>query len=365
MKKTAQGPLHQQIRAHLQELLDGYQLRPGDQVPSERKLMALFNASNMPVRQAIQHFIDKGIFARIHGRGTFVVNQASEHTGRIAVLYVYDNAGMWSSPFYTEIMRGIEHVTIEEDQRLIMQSVGDNDIYSLLCKMEDEVDGFLILDLFPSMCEKVEKYVREKRKDVVVINYPHHWNNVDSVLTDNVGNAQSMTQYLIQNGHRQIMFLYQHSMMGNMRELHPSYELKRQGYRQALELADIPYNEKIVLDWSSGLGEQLGSIIRQQQVSAIFCSGSHLVQQRLIPILEQNRMRIPKDISIVAYDRTRDILQTDVPIACIDTPLIELGQASTKRLNEKIHSKFQSSSTLLIQGQVLKGASVLDLKGTS
>ncbi|NRA39362.1 MAG: GntR family transcriptional regulator, partial [Planctomycetes bacterium] len=243
MTNKTNGPIYQEIQEHLQSLVESGELKAGAQVPSERKLMAQFQTSNMPVRQAIQHFIHKGIFERIHGRGTFVCANITECTNRIAVLYVYDNVGMWGSPFYMDILRGIEQTTLAEDKRLILQSVGDNDIYSTLRKLEDDVDGFIIVDLFPSMVERVEKYIREKRKKVVVANYPHNWSNCQAVVSDNIHNSLQLTQHLIEHGHQQIAFLTHRSRMGDMHELHPSSNLKKMGYRQALELNDIRFDD--------------------------------------------------------------------------------------------------------------------------
>lgn len=360
MKRISNGPIYQNIQEHLQGLLDDGTLNPGDQLPSERTLMSQFETSNMPVRQAIQHFIDKGIFERVHGRGTFVCHQA-KRTGRVAVLYVYDNAGMWASPFFTEIMRGIEDITLENDQRLLMQSVADSDIYALMCRLEDEVDGFILLDLFPSMVERVEKYVRGKRKPLVLVNYPCSGQNIDTVLTDNIQNAQLLTQHLIKLGHRRIAFLFQYSTMGKMRELHPSYPLKQLGYRQALELNDIPFDKELCINVSKDV--DLSADIKDKHITAIFCSGSHLVDRHVLPAIETAGLRVPQDISIVTYDRTRDIEDTKMPITTINTPLVELGQTTTRRLNEKIQSKAQSCSSILLQGQVLRGQSDLPLKG--
>lgn len=364
MSRTSKKPIYQQIQEHLQELLDTGELRAGDQIPSERRLMADFTTSNMPVRQAVQHFIDKGRFERVHGRGTFVCRQQNHLTGRIAVLYVFDNAGMWSSPFYTEIMRGIEDGTIEHDLRLIMQSVGDQDIHALMCRLEDEVDGFLILDAFPSMIERIEKYGREKRKPLVVVNYPHHWTQVDSVLTDNVHNSQILTEYLINAGHRRIAVLYQYSMMGSMRELHPSYILKIQGYKQALALHDIPLDESLIIEVNKAQSETLLADLQHLKATAIFCTGSHLVR-KLLPQIKQSGFSVPDDCSLVAYDRSRDVTEADPAITVIDTRLNELGQTASRRLYEKINARLFSSSTMLLQGQVLEGQSVSPPKGLS
>ncbi len=355
------GPIYLQVQEHLQSLLDAEELQPGQQIPSERALMAAFETSNMPVRQAIQHFIDKGIFERIHGRGTFVKKQDTTKTNRIAMLYVYDNAGMWASPFYTQIMRGIEDVSIAQDKRLILQSVGGDDIYSALCRLEDDVDGFLLVDLFPSMVERVEKYIREKRKPLVIINYPHAWSKCSAVVTDNNLNSYKLTEYLINKGHKQIALFYHRSAMADMKEVHPTNKLKHSGYRDALELNDLEHDNTLVFEVSRDNCESIISELKERGVTAIYCNASSVATGVVIPSIKALGYKIPQDFSIVAYDNTSDTQRFENAITCIDTDISELGQHATRCLLGKIDNPQRNDSVIQLQGEVLERSSVKEI----
>ncbi|BDR56774.1 GntR family transcriptional regulator [Xylocopilactobacillus apis] len=47
----------------------------GDQLPSERELMKMFNVSRTTVRQAMNRLELSGLISRVHGKGTFVSSQ--------------------------------------------------------------------------------------------------------------------------------------------------------------------------------------------------------------------------------------------------------------------------------------------------
>ena len=56
------------------QILDGA-LRPGDRIPSERKLAADFGVSRPSIREAIQKLVAKGLLVTRHGGGTTVTNK--------------------------------------------------------------------------------------------------------------------------------------------------------------------------------------------------------------------------------------------------------------------------------------------------
>ncbi|KRQ24607.1 hypothetical protein BKG82_13235 [Mycobacteroides chelonae] len=65
-------PPYRQIAYILRRAIASDQLRPGDQLPSEAKLIAHFGVARMTVRQAIQELRSEGLVVSEHGRGVFV-----------------------------------------------------------------------------------------------------------------------------------------------------------------------------------------------------------------------------------------------------------------------------------------------------
>lgn len=65
-------PTYRQIANMLRRAITSSQLLPGDQLPSETKLIAHFGVARMTVRQAIQELRSEGLVVSEHGRGVFV-----------------------------------------------------------------------------------------------------------------------------------------------------------------------------------------------------------------------------------------------------------------------------------------------------
>lgn len=57
---------------YVQAFIQDNHLKPGDQIPTETRLMERFSVSRATVRQAIQELVSEGIVEKRHGYGTFV-----------------------------------------------------------------------------------------------------------------------------------------------------------------------------------------------------------------------------------------------------------------------------------------------------
>jgi GntR family transcriptional regulator len=67
-------PIYIQLRDTLKQLINAGHYQPGDRIPSENELSAVFEISRMTVRQAIQELLREGIVTIRRGEGTFVNN---------------------------------------------------------------------------------------------------------------------------------------------------------------------------------------------------------------------------------------------------------------------------------------------------
>lgn len=70
--RAVDTPPYRQIAGILRTAIASNQLLPGDQLPSEAKLIEHFGVARMTVRQAIQELRTEGLVVSEHGRGVFV-----------------------------------------------------------------------------------------------------------------------------------------------------------------------------------------------------------------------------------------------------------------------------------------------------
>jgi GntR family transcriptional regulator len=72
LDKRSHLPLHQQLKATIEEHILSGEWLPGTQVPSERELCEQYDISRITVRQALTALVMEGRLIRAQGRGTFV-----------------------------------------------------------------------------------------------------------------------------------------------------------------------------------------------------------------------------------------------------------------------------------------------------
>jgi GntR family transcriptional regulator len=72
LDKRSHLPLHQQLKAAIEDRILSGEWLPGTQVPSERELCEQYQISRITVRQALSALVTEGRLIRTQGRGTFV-----------------------------------------------------------------------------------------------------------------------------------------------------------------------------------------------------------------------------------------------------------------------------------------------------
>lgn len=74
LTKNSVLPLYYQLAESLRGKITGGEYAVGDQLPSERELMSIYDISRNTVRDAIDVLVQDGLVERDHGRGTFVAH---------------------------------------------------------------------------------------------------------------------------------------------------------------------------------------------------------------------------------------------------------------------------------------------------
>jgi GntR family transcriptional regulator len=78
LDKHSHLPLHQQLKATIEDCILSGEWLPGTRVPSERELCELYQISRITVRQALSALVMEGRLIRTQGRGTFVASPRIE-----------------------------------------------------------------------------------------------------------------------------------------------------------------------------------------------------------------------------------------------------------------------------------------------
>ncbi len=232
--------LYQEIHQYLLTRIREGQLRPGDRLPSEHELAEQFGVSRITSKRALQLLEQHGYVTRARGRGTFVsetlpVPEPTPPASASSPLAPPDlptsRAAAGSSPsrqrapapvrvafivpdiddiYGAELLRSIEHACGAHGyQFLVRRTVGDAGIETsaITSFAATGIDGLIV---FPIHGEYYNHDLLRLVLDgfpVVLVDRHLPGIAVASVATDNFAAARTLTDTLLDAGHRSVGFV--------------------------------------------------------------------------------------------------------------------------------------------------------------
>ena len=159
---------------------------------------------------------------------------------------------------------------------------------------------------------------------------------ISSVVPDEVGGSRAAVEELLAVGHRRIGFV-------NDCDDIPARSLRLAGYRQALEVYGVPFDDSLVIERSanasggySGAIELLG---RSERPTGIFCFNDRTAMG-VYQAANALGLAIPDDLSVVGFDNQELISDSLWPgLTTIALPHYEMGQWAVRTLLEQIESQ--------------------------
>ncbi|NQU40541.1 MAG: GntR family transcriptional regulator [Lentisphaerae bacterium] len=334
MKKstTVYAPLVARIK---REVLFG-QCKPGEMLGTEVGLAAEAGISRGSVRVALNGLIEEGLVERRAGKGIFARELA---TGtRIAELVVPElGSCLWSEVAHgaqdTGVLHGVKlHVynanrDLEADLRAIQQLPASSADGAIIAALHQRRMNSALVELWQTgypfvLCD-------QQLQDI----------DVPSVLFDNHQIGYLATQQLIQLGHRRIGFVG-YDVQGDTGS-------RLTGYRDALNDSGILFDRSLTavqsLDHSAPLRvpsfktfiESLSA--RSDRPTALVFHTADLAHFAC-PLLKQQGLRIPDDISVVAINSECDPVYGDPALSSVTLPAHEMGMAAMEVLLARVQN---------------------------
>jgi LacI family transcriptional regulator len=236
-------------------------------------------------------------------------------------------------PFFTwpgilNILSGVCDVLDQAGYRVMLFPLtrGDEAERDLVFRVMPSMpmDG-LILILPPGMLRYVGE-LANRGVPVVLIDdrVEHRDRDFTSVGTTNVQGAFDATQHLLRLGRRRIAMV-----TGPMDQ-----EVSRnriRGYRRALEEADVPYRDELVISGtgSPASGRNGVATLHGSDVAfdALFCSNDQTAVGAL-RALHAAGVRVPDDVALVGFDDVDAACFTIPSLTTVHQPLYEMGRAA-------------------------------------
>ena len=291
-----------------------------------RVLNKIGNVSEETSRRVLEAARQGGYFRKI---------QENARKGNVIAVVVPD----LGNPFFTDLVRGIqERAIVAGKEVVVMNTCEDSGMEKRAIHLMESMNlcGMIITPVSDQGESGYEAEVLLKGMNVPVVLVDRDVKNssFDGVFLNNIQGAFEVTEYLLEQGAREI------AVISGPVYSRPGRE-RLQGYYNALGKYQIPVDSSLVLegDFSLESGYRLTKRLleRESLPGAILCC-NNLMTLGCVKALNAAGIRIGQDILLAGFDEIEmlELLGTNVVTVC--RPTVEMGHSAADilllRLNE-------------------------------
>jgi LacI family transcriptional regulator len=269
-----------------------------------------------------------------------------------------------NNPFYTEVLSAIGEALDEKGYSMFVSyskyetEREKNNILSMLSK---RVDGIIISPI-DDKSKNIEFLIKNNINSVILDCLPR-FENISYVYTDHGKGAELAVEYLIQNGHREILLFlgpYETSLAGQFRDSFFK-TLKKHGlkHRNDLILRAKEFSMEGGYKAFKDLLTENAQKVSHNFTGIVTCSD--LLAIGVYSVANELRFEIPVNYSIIGYDNIKVTSALTPPLTTIHQPRKRIGIQgarilieNTENKNKKLIERIVFEPNLVIRGSVRK-----------
>ncbi|BFH62679.1 LacI family DNA-binding transcriptional regulator [Paenibacillus azoreducens] len=208
---------------------------------------------------------------------------------------------------------------------------------------DPQIEGIILIE---GIDKQIYDHIKKHIKHIVGIDVSDP--GIPTISYDRVEAARLAVAHLIDQGHRDIIFIGGTGLSGNFER-----EKRYRGYKTALEQAGLPIHSQHVLnaEWEPDNAYQLMLKFLDQPPgrlpTAVFAASDIMAMAAMRAISEKG-YRIPQDFAIVGFDDNEPSRYTVPPLSTIHIPTFEIGVVAAKTMLQCIFSPYPLPIKILL-----------------
>jgi LacI family transcriptional regulator len=221
--------------------------------------------------------------------------------------------------------------------------------------LEDHrVDGCIVSH---GLSESLSASLSRNRVPTVLINFEAE-TPLSRVLFDDEGGARLATEHLLELGHRRITFFFAPQFQTRLR---PSVALRRDGFERTMAQAGLASGAATLEGDVAAMADAIQNENDGAQRPTAVIAYSHREAVALLHELWKRGVRVPRDVSVVAFNDVYPVEQTNPPLTVVRLPLAEMGAAAAEQLVKLIESPESANDpsglrTVLAEKLIVRGS---------
>lgn len=261
-----------------------------------------------------------------------------------------------SNDFYSNIARNLEDKALKLGYTLIIGSSDENaekfekliDLFS-----QQQVDGMIIAPVAGS--EDILQKLLDKNYPLVTIDRYLKGVNAPGVILNNREIAETTTQFLIDKEFDEIVYVGYETKLQHLLD-------RQKGFETSIKDSDTNIKAKYI---TVGLENISGEIHAEMEKtlgknptnSALYFSSNKLAVAGL-EYLIKNNIKVPQQVSVLAFDETDAYKLFPAEITYVKQPLEEMADEAIKLLDLQITDYAATSKKITLSGELIMKKSI-------
>ncbi len=333
----------------LEKKLCGGRYLPNQKLPTEDELILQYGVSRITVRAALEILKTKGLIRRFAGRGTiFVGNSPAADAKKPSVALIIQH----SVKELIKIVEGVEEVLEQQGFSVLLHISNGNSSYEQELCRKSIASGAAGIILVPNNETDNKDYfsalVKQNLPVVFIDRTPLPFCNY--VSSNNFLGMYRMTQYILQQGHKNIAYATTLDYRG-LRE-------RLQGFSAALKDYGLPFSKNNLLLLPTSFNyifplspystfsedaekvQTCFSVLFQRKTipTAVLCCNDFVALTAIRAAAKAGR-KVPQDLSVTGYDNADFTHKNICPLTTMDQNFYTLGKTAATMIVQKLQSK--------------------------
>ena len=251
--------------------------------------------------------------------------------------------------FFTEVSRAVEDVAFSRQMSVILCNTDEDPKREASCLnlMRDEKVSGVILS--PSLQLLSRFSPGDYGFPVVLVDRYERGIAADAVLLDNFDAAYRLTEHLIANGHRRIVFVYgAESATGHQR---------LEGHRAAMASHQLPVQAEGVKPMVDQAREAALAVLHRPELPQAVIASSGLILLGITEALRATRLVTPRDLAVAGFDNMPWTELVEPGLTVIAQPTYDIGREAIEMLLQRIATPDKPMRQLVLRGELIERGS--------
>ena len=275
---------------------------------------------------------------------------ARGRSNNIGLVLIQPHYQVFTDPYIPNIIAGMSEVTQPNGFRILVEHINSTRRFSSIEDMlkGGEVAGVIAINMYEvesDITQLVEQGYPIVSLDVSTSSV------ISTVFIDHAHGVRQVVQHLIGLGHRRIACIPYGPLKAT-----PHIAMRLETYRQTLEEAGIPFDERLVrfgdFDPETGYRAMQSLLTETDRPTAVYGMNDMMAVGAMTAIHELG-LRVPDDIAVVGYDDIRTARFAYPALTTMRAPEREHGRRSASMLVYLIRGNTPNETPVALYSQLV------------